>query len=243
VVMDLHSTAPGPAGCTPPAVKNSFVSGFTRTPLSLLADASGLESNSSEDGITINPIGIEDSNLLVPLLTPFADAEGNTTPAVKPRFGAGSKTPPAPAVPPKFERTSKDQFKLKRKEKNTLFAMAIGMAEFEGVLTKEPFKDASQQSKKAFTPTLKEMRAEIVRRSYYLVLEKDIRIVFVSTKAKIPKPSQWKLPMVMAWLSDPVHSILSDQGKMKFAIITSPPCLRMILLQISFRLCLAAIIH
>jgi hypothetical protein len=99
--------------------------------------------------------------------------------------------------------------------------MAIGMDKFKAVLTKAPFKDASQQSKKAFTPTLKELRAEIVRRSHYLVLEKDIRIIFVSTKGRIPKPSQWNSPMVMEWLHDSAHSILSDGGKTEFAIITS----------------------
>jgi hypothetical protein len=194
-------------------VKTSFVPGGGRSPLSVLADASGLENN-SQDVIAINRNANEqDSNLMVPLSTPFV-TDGITTPAVKMRFGAGSKTPPAPSKPPEFKRTSVDHFKLKRKEKTSLFAMAIGMDEFKGVLTMEPFKDASQQSKRAFTPTLKELRGEIVRRSHYLVLEKDIRIVFVSTKGRIPKPAQWKISMVMEWLSDPAHSILSDGGKM-----------------------------
>jgi hypothetical protein len=209
--MDLHSTPPGSGGCTPPAVKTSFVPGG-RSPLSVLADASGLESNSHQDAVAINRISNGDSNLMVPLSAPFG-TDGIITPTVKTRFGAGSKTPPAPSEPPEFERTSMDHFKLKQKEKNTLFAMAIGMVEFKAVLTIAPFKDASQQSKKAFTPTLKELRAEIVRRSHYLVLENDIRIVFVSTKGRIPKPSQWKTPMVMEWLLDPAHSILSDGGK------------------------------
>ena len=93
--------------------------------------------------------------------------------------------------------------------------MATGMNEFKEALTKPPFKEASQQSKKVFTPTLKELRCEIVCHSHYLVLEKDIKIVFASTKGKLPKPGQWMLPIV-----------LSDGGKTTFAIITYPLCLR-----------------
>jgi hypothetical protein len=52
----------------------------------------------------------------------------------------------------------------------------------------------------------------IVHHSHYLELEKDINIVFASTKGKIPKPSQWKLPMVLEWLHNPTYSILSDEG-------------------------------
>jgi hypothetical protein len=97
----------------------------------------------------------------------------------------------------------------------SVFAMVIGISDYEGILEKEPFcLEKKKDITKEFKPTNEQLIKEILRRSYFFA--KDFETMDYNAKsdlslhpnvnkrgiAKTPKPQAWIQPKLIAWLKE-----------------------------------------
>jgi hypothetical protein len=89
-----------------------------------------------------------------------------------------------------------------------VFAMVIGIPDYEGILEQKPFSlEKRKDHTKVFKPTNEQLIKEIFRRAYFF--EKDFKTDNIPNPnvnkrgiTKQPEPAAWKTPKLTAWLKD-----------------------------------------